>query len=176
MALAGIVAVFGTYASLKASKADRRAAKLAARKQELLTERQVYLDERHAESIKEQSLQTAENIRADAIMIRSKQVASFASSGVMVGNGSAQAMVDETLKLSEQDVWITIYNGEKGYLTAMENGRLTEMAGNVQAAAYNTQADAARQHGYASLLSNTSSIISTFENSSVSKTSAGDEV
>lgn len=118
----------------------------AADAQDAANAQQAKLNKEHAANIKEQAKQEADKIRSEAIVIRGKQVAQQASSGVLVGNGSTQAMVDETTRLAEQDAYITLYNGEKGYLKTMEEGRLMAMEGRARSESYRAQ-------GTASLLS-----------------------
>ena len=55
-------------------------------------------------------------IRRGAIEARGKQVAQLSSAGVMIGDGSAQTLIDETTNLAEQDVMATLYNG---YIAAL---------------------------------------------------------
>lgn len=156
--IAGIaVAGYGIYSGNKAAKD-------AAGRQDRLTAEQKMLDAEHARNIKIQAAQEAQKVRASAVQIRGKQIASQASSGVLVGDGSTHAMVDETLRLAEQDAWIIIYNGNKGYLKSMADGKLAQQAGQAQSSAYRDQARATTISGFGSLLSQTSSVINTYNN------------
>lgn len=142
----GGIALAGTlYSGYSANKS----AKKAAKREDQRAAEQKILDEQHAADIKEQAAYEAKKIRAEAIKIRSSQVAQQAASGVMVGNGSTQAMVDETTRLAEQDAYITLFNGEKGYLYSMEQGRLAMMESKARSRSI-------RDQGKASLLGSVS--------------------
>ena len=118
--------------------------------------------EERAEMIKKQSVMEAQKIQAAALRFRGKQIATQAAAGVVVGDGSAQTMVDETTRLAEQDIYITLYNGERGEFFAMEEGRLAEMMGDAQSDAYEAQ-------GGATLLSSVGSMASSRNSYQVAK-------
>lgn len=148
------LAVVGVGAALYGAYSGKKAADKAEGQNNRQIAAQAAADKEHAAAIKEQSVQEANKVRAESVVFRGKQVASQASSGVLVGNGSAQAMVDETIRLSERDAYTILYNGEQGYLFTMDQSRLNQMAGRAQSEAYQAQ-------GQASLLSGISSAAST---------------
>lgn len=100
-----------------------------------------------AKQIIEQSQEQARQVRAQAIAVRGKQVATQAANGVIVGDGSAQAMVDEVTKLSEQDAVAYLMSGANGYISKTEQGRLARMDGEFQSKQLLTQASNTRFNG-----------------------------
>lgn len=133
----------------------RKAAKKAEGTQNEQTAKRALVDAEYAANIKEQAEYEAKKIRGEAVRIRGTQVAQQAASGVLVGNGSTAAMVDETVRLAEEDAYITLYNGEKGFLQSMEQGRLNAMEGRARADSYAAQGRASLLSGASSLALNT---------------------
>jgi hypothetical protein len=73
--------------------------------------RQAAIDEFEARGALEQAREEAQNIYANAAAIKAEQVAQFAAAGVVIGDGSAQAVIDETDRLSRQDALASLYTG-----------------------------------------------------------------
>lgn len=123
---AAAIAVVGVGVSMYAASEQASSQREAAKYQTEAGGRQRAQSEWEAEQIWKQAEQESSIIRSKAIQLRGTQVAQQAASGVMVGDGSAQAMLDETTKLAEQDVMATLYNGARGVLAKEEAGRLAE--------------------------------------------------
>lgn len=79
------------------------------------------------------SLLEAQKIRADAIRVRGRQMTQIAANGIVIGDGSAQALVDETLKLSEQDAYEALYEGSRKRSAAHFNAQKTLETGLAEA-------------------------------------------
>lgn len=105
-------------------------------------------NEYEAKQIIEQSKEQARKVRAEAINVRGKQVAAQASAGVVIGDGSAQAMVDEVSRLSEADAVAYLLSGANGSISANEQGRLAKMDSLFQANQLVDQANTTRIGGY----------------------------
>ena len=92
--------------------------------------------------VQEQAGEEARKILASALVLRGKQVATQAASGLLVGDGSSADMIDETERLAKEDTFITLMNGERGYLYKMEEGRLAKREADIQAKSYIKQGNA----------------------------------
>lgn len=55
----------------------------------------------------------AQQIRAQSIQVRGSQMASMAKAGIVIGDGSTQSMLDETIRLTEQDAVAALQRGAK---------------------------------------------------------------
>ncbi len=100
-----------------------------------------------AQQIIDKSHEQARQVRAQAIAVRGKQIATQAASGIVVGDGSAQAMVDEVTQLAEQDAVAYLMSGANGYISQSEKGRLEQMDGEFQAKQYMKQSNNTRFNG-----------------------------
>jgi hypothetical protein len=121
---AGVVAVAGVGLSVYGASQQASGQKKAARYQTEAGGRQQAQSEWEAEQIWKQAEDQARQIRAKAIQMRGQQVASMAASGILIGDGSSQALLDETTNLAELDAMATLYNGARGVLAKEEEGRL----------------------------------------------------
>lgn len=77
-----------------------------------------YID---AETATRQAQTEADSIREKAIAYRGMQHVQQAASGVVIGEGTAQAMVDRTSELATADVLATLYSGANK-ATAIKQG------------------------------------------------------
>lgn len=82
-----------------------------------------------AEGVKKQTLAEANKIREQSIAFRGSQLAQQASSNVIVGEGSAQAMIDKTTELSTADVLATLYTGTAKAMGLKQTGDMAATAG-----------------------------------------------
>ena len=73
--------------------------------------RQAALDEFDARNTEEEAERKALSIYTQSIQVKSQQVAQIAASGVVVGDGSASAIVEETDKLARMDAMAALYTG-----------------------------------------------------------------
>jgi hypothetical protein len=82
-----------------------------------------------AAGVKKQTLEEANKIRDQSISFRGTQLAQQATSNVIVGEGSAQAMIDKTTELSTADVLATLYTGTAKALGLKQSGDMAATAG-----------------------------------------------
>ena len=73
--------------------------------------RQAALDEFNALNTEEEAANRALSIYRKAIGVKSQQVGQIAASGVVVGDGSASAIIEETDKLARIDAMAELYSG-----------------------------------------------------------------
>ena len=90
--------------------------------------RQAALDEIEARGIEKEAQETAVRIYGKAAAVKGQQVAQLAASGVVVGDGSAQAVLDETDKLSRIDAMAAVMTGTR-QASAKRAGRDARLAG-----------------------------------------------
>ncbi|BBL57005.1 virion core protein, T7 gp14 family [Methylomonas koyamae] len=151
-------AAMAAKSSSDQSSAQKKAGKYSAQS----AGRQQAQAEYEAKQIMEQANEQARQVRAEAISVRGKQIANQAASGVVVGDGSAQAMVDEVTRLAEQDAVAYLMSGANGSISANEKGRLARMDGEFQSKQFYTQASNTMTNGMigagASLLSSAGSL------------------
>lgn len=110
-----------------------------------------------AEDIKRKAADDANEILTQAANVRSSQQAHTAASGFVVGDGSAQTVLDETTRLSTADALVVLYDGIDGYTTTTANARNTRAAGVNAASAANTAATGTLLSGTGSLLGSAAS-------------------
>lgn len=91
--------------------------------------RQAALDEFEAEGIIEESEAQADQVFMQALAIKSKQVSQLANSGAVIGDGSAQAVVDETEKLARMDAMAALYQGSQQASVVKAGGDAKMVAG-----------------------------------------------
>ena len=77
-------------------------------------------------------------------------MASQAASGVVIGDGTTQAMLDETTALAEQDVMAILYNASLGKMMKQEEGRLAASSSQFQARQLGKQSELTLLQGIAS--------------------------
>jgi hypothetical protein len=119
-----VVGVAGIGMSMYGASQQASAQEQAAKYQNEAGGRQLAQSEWEAKQIWHEAEQQSKIIRTKAIQMRGTQVAQQAASGVLIGDGSSQTLLDETQKLAEQDVMSTLYNGARGVLAKEEAGRL----------------------------------------------------
>lgn len=107
----------------------------------------------NADAVYDAAKVNADALFSQAARMRSTQTAQQASSGVVIGMGSAEQVVADTTNLANQDALVMLYQGIDGYMTSSEQGKLAAMAG------YNN-AKAANAAKWGTLLSGIGSIAS----------------
>jgi hypothetical protein len=111
--------------------------------------RQAAQSEYEAKLIVEQSKEDARKVRSSAIKLRGSQVAAQAASGVIVGDGSSQAMLDEVSQLSEEDAVSFLMSGANGFISKVQEGRFAALEGAFQSKQLITQGRNAMIGGFA---------------------------
>lgn len=121
-----IVAVGATSVALSVYGATQQSKSLkeSAKYQNQAGGRAQAVSEFEAKQIEKQTSDEIKKVRRNAINYRASQVASQVQSGVVIGDGSTQALLDETTSLAEQDAIAIMYNGSRGILSKEEEGRL----------------------------------------------------
>ena len=146
VAVAGAAASAGlsAYNASEQASAQKKAGNQAARDGGIQQAR----DEYEAKRIIEQAQEEARKVREQAIYARGTQVATAASAGALVGDGSVQAMADEVTRLAEQDAVAILFSGADGFITKMEDGRLAAEHGKVLQKQASSAAKATLISGY----------------------------
>lgn len=80
--------------------------------------------EYNAEQIRLSSIDTASRIMEEAGRIRGTQQAQQAASGVVIGEGSAGVITQETENLASRDALVTLYSGIDGIIQQEQSGRM----------------------------------------------------
>jgi hypothetical protein len=125
VAVSAIGVGLSAYGASQQASAQKKAGSYAAKQGGI----QQAQDEYTAKQIIEQAQEKARQVRSAAIKARGTQVATAAASGVLVGDGSTQTMVDEVTNLAEQDAVAYLWEGANGSMSANEQGRLARMQG-----------------------------------------------
>lgn len=108
------------------------------------------MNEMQAEDIKRKATDDANLQLRQAAHIRSTQQTQIAANGMMLGQGSAQTIIDETTRLSTADALVTLYNGIDGYTTGMSQSENIRTAGKANADAGFAAANSTMMSGFAS--------------------------
>lgn len=139
-------------ASLQLYSANQsaRAQKDAAKYQAHAGGRALAVSEFEAEQINKQAGFEVKKVRDASINLRAQQIASQAASGVVIGDGTTQAMLDETTALAEQDVMAILYNASLGKMMKQEEGRLAASSSQFQARQLGKQSELTLLQGIAS--------------------------
>lgn len=144
------MAVVSMAASSYAGAQQQKAANKAAYANELQAARaqgRINIETQYA---KEDLVSKVKQIRKDSLNARGQQMAAMAKAGVVVGNGSTQAMLDQTKRLTEQDAVVHMqmaarqvtandirYRDTRDLASASaeslaEQGRAARISGNIQ--------------------------------------------
>lgn len=95
-----------------------------------------------AEEVTKQAETEADKIRTQAIAFRGSQTVQQAASGVVIGEGTAQAMIDRTSELATADVLATLYSGANKSTVIKQGGDMQREASVRQANAIMDKANA----------------------------------
>ena len=117
---AGVGAGIAVYGMIQAEKAKKRAQ--AAEKKALAF--RTKLSGEYADDELRKGLAQADLIRFEAIKFRGQQAAQQAASGVVVGNGSAKAIRERTIVLSEADALVAIEESKNKAKRIMDSSAL----------------------------------------------------
>lgn len=85
-----------------------------------------------ADQTLEQSQREADNIRRQGILMRSAATVAQSGSGVMIGEGSAQAAIDQIETLASADALAALYSGANKSASIRASGRFAQKAGQNQ--------------------------------------------
>lgn len=91
------------------------------------------MSELDAEAVESQTAAQVRQIKRQAVGVRATQMAQQAASGVIVGDGSAGQMIDQTEQLSSEDVLATMYSGANKAVSIRSGASLQEDASTRQA-------------------------------------------
>jgi len=150
------VAVAGTAysamqqnAGAKAAAGQSRVSGMAAITESAMNEQ---LSNLEADDIETQARAEADNIKASAMRMRSQIVVAQSGSGVMIGEGSAQAALDQLDTLASADALAALYSGVNRSTSQRANGRFGRQAGMEKAKAFGAQAESQLAAGKAALV------------------------
>lgn len=152
--VAAIGVGLSAYGASQQASAQSKAGKQAA----ISSGQQQAQNEFEAKRIIEQTQEEARKARAQAIYARGTQVATAASAGVLVGDGSVQSMSDEVTRLSEQDAVAILFSGANGYINKNESGRLAAENGRFQSQQANAASRSTLLAGFGSALQDAGSV------------------
>ena len=137
--IAAVVAVTGALTSGAMGAKGQRAQGKAALNAQF---HNAMLSELKGEQIRRNSLQKSARIKEAALRMRGRQQSALAARGIVLGEGSAQAVIDETEALASRDSLISIYDGIAGQQSATEDARIMRDAGTNVASSANAAANA----------------------------------
>lgn len=134
-AISTVVMAAGVAASAASAANQMAAAKNAERQSEIAASNASYqgmlqnqINGIEADQVAMQTDEEINKIRGSALAIRSQQSAQAAASGIVVGEGSAQAIRDNTARLAHSDVLATIFSGVNKEMSIRTGGRMSEQA------------------------------------------------
>jgi hypothetical protein len=107
--------------------------------------------EMEAEDIMTAARAEADQIRRAALLARGTIVVAQSGSGVMIGEGSAQAAMDQLDTLASADALAALYSGVNAASNARAQGRLAVEAGRNRAEGFSRQASSQLAAGRASM-------------------------
>lgn len=145
-------AIYTGVQSNKAGKAkagQERVAGAAAQGEASMTES---LKKQEAADIRTTAAGKADQIKAAALQARSLIVNQQASSGAVIGEGSAQAAVEQVNALATADALAALYSGANAAVSAETQGRFTAAAGMERNKAAGAAAASAEAAGQAALV------------------------
>ncbi len=151
MAASAAASAAGTMSSISAANdaADTAAAqgRVAAGNAAYKGYLQKELNQLESANVARQTDSEVQKIRAAAITFRGTQTAAAAASGVIIGDGSAQAAIDHTTQLADSDILATMYAGVNKQIALQTGGRFAVRDATNQAGALLSDA-AARATSY----------------------------
>jgi hypothetical protein len=105
-----------------------------------------------ADDIQTQARAEADMIKGQALRMRSQIVVAQSGSGVVIGEGSAQAALDQLDTLAAADALAALYSGVNRAASTRANGRFGRQAGMERAKAFGAQAESQLAAGNAALV------------------------
>jgi hypothetical protein len=153
---AGTVAASSIYSGIQANKAaqaqagESRMSGFAAIKEAAMDDAFKNME---AEDTMTAARAEADQIRRAAFLTRGTIVVAQSGSGVVIGEGSAQAAMDQLDTLASADALAALYSGVNAAANARAQGRLGVEAGRQRAEAYSRQANSQLAAGRAAMTS-----------------------
>lgn len=150
------VAVAGTAYSAMQQNAGARAAAGQSNVSGMASISEAAMNEKlsnlEADDTMTQARAEADNIKASALRMRSQIVVAQSGSGVIIGEGSAQAALDQLDTLASADALAALYSGVNRAASQRANGRFGRQAGMEKAKAFGAQAESQLAAGNAALV------------------------
>lgn len=109
------------------------------------------MSEYNAELIREGAKQQADRVFEAARRLRGEQRVAQAAQGIVIGEGSAAAVQEDTFNLAARDALVTLYGGIDGQLTELKEGEMAFRSGMNQGHSAGQQAEAALIQGIAGI-------------------------
>ncbi len=134
--------------SAKAGAAQSRIQGAAAIKEAALNNASAQLE---ARDLIQQARNQADQVKRAAALARGQIVAAQAASGTVIGEGSAQASLDQLDTLSSADALVALYSGVNAAATRRYEGRLNVEAGRERFKAAGLEASSQERAGRAAL-------------------------
>lgn len=125
LAAAAAVAAYGAYSGGQTAKRNARVKGEADAYEGALNKN---LRDGEAQDIMGQTHTQADLIRAKAIAFRGAQAVQQASSGVMIGEGSAGQVMDQTTQLAMADTLATLYSGVNKSVSIKQGAEMQQKA------------------------------------------------
>jgi type II secretory pathway component PulC len=151
----GVTAATAIYGGVQANKAGKaaagqsRVAAMAAQSEGALNEEMAYLE---ADDIQAEAAREADNIKRQAMMVRGTIAVAQSGSGAVIGEGSAQAAMDQLDTLSSADALAALYSGVNKSVSQRAQGRFGMTAANERSKALGAQAGSQEAAGKAALV------------------------
>lgn len=160
--LAGLaLSAVGTASSMSSARGASKSANAAAYRSELDGARQEARIGIEAQYEVQRAREEATRIKQQAVIKRGAQVAQMAASGVVVGNGSSQAMIDETIRLANQDAIAVMMDGARGFTVDTTRASDAREKAQSQAAAYAAQGKSLLSQGMSNAFQSAGKIATT---------------
>jgi hypothetical protein len=141
------VSVAGQVSASNAQAGAARQQGMAAMSEAALNDQMSQIEARDAERL---AAFEADNIKRQAMVMRGSIAVAQSGSGVMIGEGSAQAAMDQLETLSSADALAALYSGVNRAVSARTSGRFGMQAGQNRAkAAGEAEASAKNAAGWA---------------------------
>ena len=127
------ISAAGTAFSVMGSMSSANAQAGAARQQGMASLSEGAMDQelRNAEAldIRREAAMEADNIKRQAMLLRGQMTVAQSGSGVLIGEGSAQAAFDQLDALSSADALAALYSGVNKAASTRASGRFAQQAG-----------------------------------------------
>lgn len=152
--IATAASVAGQMSAANAQTAAANQAGMAAQSQAALNAEMANIE---AQDALVNARREADAIRRQALLMRAGIAVAQSGSGVMIGEGSAQAAMDQLDALAGADALAALYAGNQRAVSARTSGRFATQAGNERAKGFAQAANSTRraaQYGIAATLAN----------------------
>jgi hypothetical protein len=135
--------------SAKAGAAQSRVSGFAAQKESALNDATA---QQEALDIKQAARDQADQIKRSAMQRRGQILVAQSASGTVIGEGSAQAAMDQLETLSSADALVALYSGVNAAASRRHQGRLGLQAGSEKATAFGMEAASQEAAGQRALV------------------------